>query len=115
MKLGWIFALLCTPAVAAGQDYVYVYGDGVNQNYQCSILLAYFDTTGASVFYADRCVPMSKDNGNWPAFPESSVYVSLDFAESLRGSPKRFVGDCQFVAHADSRNGSSSTVLDCRQ
>ena len=93
-----------------GADHVYVYGT-LNRNYQCTVYLAYFETDGGSVFYADKCVATSSDAGFWPVFPPQPIHVSLDFM-----SPRfaRFEADCQFVAHAQAVNRQTSTVIDCR-
>jgi|JI9StandDraft_2_1071091.scaffolds.fasta_scaffold385390_2 hypothetical protein len=114
MKLAWIFALLCTPAVAATlapntKDSVYLYEAKGNRNLQCEVYHAYFDTEGYGSFYADHCVETSRDSAIWPTFPRVQIRLSLDFMQK----EPRILRNCWFVAHG--RMGdSTSTVIDCR-
>ena len=121
-------ALAVAPAVAAGQgaherslraaltqqlgpDHVYVYRDGQNTNYQCDTFLAYFDTEGGSVLYADNCAVTSTDTNNWPFFVPQPIYLSLDFQSARLARVMEF---CLFVAHAQNPDRTTSTVIDCR-
>lgn len=107
--------LLCSTAQAQsyramGNDYVYVYGSP-NITYRCAAILSYFDTTGSSVYYADSCQKVSEDSQQWPPFPQQDIRVSLDFVSA---KVPRFFRDCQFVAHAQNLDRTTSTVIDCR-
>lgn len=108
-------ALASSPAIAAGPDHVYLYTDSGNVNYQCTAYHVYFDTEGFGSFYADRCVETSRDAIQWPVFPPSGIYVSLDFAPRKAAFPvqPRIARDCLFVAHAMT-GATTSTVFDCR-
>lgn len=114
MKLAWIFALLCTPAVAATlapntKDSVYLYEAKGNRNLQCEVYHAYFDTEGYGSIYADNCVETNTDSAIWPIFPAVKIRVSLDFAQKQ----PRIFQDCKFVAHGI-MGAATSTVVDCR-
>ena len=113
MKLAWIFALLCTPAIAAslrvnlGQDDIYVYKNGVNTNYQCTVNHFYVETELSGSLYASGCVQTSTDTAVWP------VFLPIPMMVRLSGPSVSLEGDCFFVALG--RMGSStSTVIDCR-
>lgn len=102
-------------AAASGPDNVYVYGTP-NKNYQCTVYLAYFETQGNGVLYADRCTETNHDSTNWPQFPAQNVRLSMDFAPRKSAVPAqpRIFGDCQFVAHAQNQDRTTSSVVDCR-
>jgi hypothetical protein len=108
-------ALASSHAVAGkntGQDSLYVYHDGGNIEYQCTLQFGYFETEGFSSVYFTGCEPIAIDYGQWPRFPEQRIYASI----GINGQRARDSRYCQFVAHATVRSsGSTSTVLDCRE
>lgn len=113
MKLACIFALLCTPAVAAslranvGPDDIYVYKNGVNLSYSCAVVHFYVETENRGSLFADQCQLVTEDNQTWPYFDPIGIWISL------RGKRVNVEGECRFVATAR-RNGTTSTVIDCR-
>lgn len=117
MKLLWLLALM--PALVSansftarnGPDSVYIYSDSGNQQYHCTAYLAYFDTDGGSVYFADRCQPSSRDTGTWPLFTPQPIYVSMDF---LNRNITPIRQDCRMVAYAMNPDRTTSSVIDCR-
>ena len=112
MKLAWIFALLCTPAFAAGlranigADNVYVYRDGLNISYQCTVNHFYVETELSGSLYASGCVQTGTDSQVWPPFYPIGMHVYLGGVG--------FEQDCFFVSAAQ-LGSSTSKVVDCRQ
>lgn len=110
-----ILSAIAALALAAGPDAIYVYGTP-NRQFQCQVYLAYFNTEVESVLFADHCKETSRDFTNWPHFVPREIYISLDFAPRISAWPgqPRILRDCLFVAHAQSVNRTTSTVIDCR-
>ena len=100
-------ALLSMPAIAAGQDHIYVYKQGVNLSYSCAVVHFYVETENRGSLFADQCQLVTEDNQTWPYFDPIGIWISL------RGKRVNVEGECMFVATAR-RNGTTSTVIDCR-
>lgn len=87
---------------------IYVYGDGINVNYQCAQKFTYDESDGQHIVYAARCVISAMDSNVWPVFTPAKLSLSISGADIDVYSDK-----CQWVSNANT-NGNSSTVVDCR-
>lgn len=88
--------------------WVLLYGSP-NITYACESREAYVAPDGGSYYIAGGCAFDSSDYTEWPVWPEAfSLYTAID-----PKTPPLPYG-CLFVAQANSANGNSSTVLDCR-
>lgn len=102
-------AIAAILALATGPNHIYLYGTP-SWSLECASRLTYVETLGNSVLVADECALVGVDFTYRPLFPIAPIRTNIGFDYT----PKRLRGVCNFIAHADNGNGTTSTVIDCR-